>query len=66
MTGRPDPAEAVATARANLARLEERRLAALDGAGLAPHPDVIAAAEAALAAAEGKARKPRTAQRRAA
>lgn len=50
-----DHAAAVELARLNLDRLEERRLAALDGAGRAPDPKVIAAAEYALAAAVAKA-----------
>lgn len=56
MTRRPvDHTAAIESARANLDRLEERRLAALDGAGRAPDPKVIRAAEAALEAAEAAA-----------
>jgi hypothetical protein len=42
-------------ARANLERLEARRIAALDGAGRSPDPAVIEAAREAFRAAKAKA-----------
>jgi hypothetical protein len=59
MTRRPrlDPLAAVASAQAEVDRLHERREASLEGKGPAPHPSVIAAAEAALEKARGRLRK---------
>lgn len=53
---RLDPLAAVTAAEANLDRLLERRDRALEGAGRAPDPTVIKAAEAALEAAKAKLR----------
>jgi hypothetical protein len=54
---RIDPIAAVATAQAELDRLIEKREAAYEGRGPAPHPSVIAAAEAALEKARERLRK---------
>lgn len=57
MTRRPDPIAAVAAAQAEVDRLHERRERALDGAGRAPDPAVVRAAEEALERARERMRK---------
>lgn len=57
MTRRHDPIAAVTQAEENLNRLLDKREAALEGRGPAPHPEVVRAAEEALERARERMRK---------
>lgn len=54
---RPDSIAAVSAAQAEVDRLYERRDRAMEGAGLAPDPMVVRAAEEALERARKRMRK---------